>query len=89
MDARAPDQMYVKVATGTVIDQAVSLIQEMHDRMTEQLAGTLKSGLCRRCSKPFGEWDTLHPLFRSWSTKCPDCHTRDIQLDFAHQNADD
>lgn len=47
------------------------------------------SVLCRGCGAPFGVWDTLHPLFRSWSGKCPDCHTRDIQLDFAHQNADD
>lgn len=41
---------------------------------------------CKRCETPFALWDSLHPLFRSWSTKCPDCHTRDIQLDFAHQN---
>lgn len=41
---------------------------------------------CRGCKMPFALWDTLHPLFRSWSGKCPDCHMRDIRLDFAHQN---
>ena len=45
--------------------------------------------ICRGCLAPFEEWDTLHPLFRSWSGKCPDCHTRDIRLDFAHKNQED
>lgn len=77
--ARAPDDMYTKAVAGAIITE-----------FTPVTAATiLETVLCRRCQEPYGEWDTLHPLFRSWSTKCPACHTRDIQLDFAHQNNDD
>lgn len=79
--ARAPAAMLTAKAAEAVID----LTKELHDAMEATYTATRT---CRRCGAPFGEWDTLHPLYRSWSTKCPDCHTRDIQLDFAHQNTE-
>jgi predicted Zn-ribbon and HTH transcriptional regulator len=68
--ARAPD--------------AIDLTKALHDAMAATYQAQPRH--CNRCGTPFDEWDTVHPLYRAWSRKCPTCHVRDIQLDFAHQN---
>jgi hypothetical protein len=51
------------------------LIEAIEEHVADVKHRCVIGGRCRGCDKPFGEWDTLHPLFRSWSGKCPGCHT--------------